>query len=203
MSDVLDLKKKNVKHTKEVAEISEQQHVATEQKLPSSGENIALDQPRFVFLPDHMEWTGPEFYRSGSRRGSYYFGFFLVLVAIAAQIFLHNPITTILFLAVASIVLLQSHKNPALVEFEINENFIRAGQRIYKYDQIESFFIEFLPEFGVNQLSLQLTKWYYPYIKIPLQSQDPVQVNDFLIEFILEKEHEDTVVDTFSKRMGL
>lgn len=95
-----------------------------------------------------------------------------------------------------------SRQTPPIVEFTIGPLSVKAGLREYKFSEIKSFWIEYNSG-GLKELSFQVKKWYIPYIKIPLMDEDPVQVSAILLKFIPEVEHEDSMLDSFSRLLGV
>jgi len=79
---------------------------------------------------------------------------------------------------------------------------IQLDKKIIPYKNIKSFWISYEPE-GIKELSIEQKKWYSPYIKIPLHSQNPVQIRDFMLNYAIEKEHEDTIFDTIARKLGI
>jgi len=127
----------------------------------------------------------------------------LFAVAVLVQIFQKNLITTIFFGLLGVVILISAGKKSATVDFEINPLGIKVGERVYSFREVKSFWIEYEPTLGIRELSLQLRKWYSPYIKIPIYDQNPVQLRLALLAFLPEAEHKDTVADTLARKLGL
>ena len=129
----------------------------------------------------------------------------LALFAVAAlmQIFQKNIITTIFFGLLGVVILIRAGKKPEVVDFEISPLGVKAGERFYGFREIKSFWIEYDPALDIKELSLQLKKWYHTYVKIPIYEQNPVQLRLILLAFLPEAEHEDTLADTVSRKLGI
>jgi len=129
----------------------------------------------------------------------------MIFFAIAAlvQIFQKNIITTVFFALVGAVILLNSNRKPDVGRFEINPSGILINDLKHIYSEIKSFWIEYDQELGIQELSLQLKRWYSPYIKIPIYGQNPVQLRLALLEFLPEIEHKDSMVEILSRKLGI
>ena len=94
-------------------------------------------------------------------------------------------------------------RKPREIEYEINPVGIRVGEILHRYGEIVSFWIEYDPALEIRELSIQLKKWYMPYIKIPLTEQNPVRLRLALLEFLPEIEHKDTLVEILARKLGI
>ena len=124
-------------------------------------------------------------------------------IAALVQIFQKNIITTIFFALVGFVILLNIKRKHELASFEINPAGVVINGARHAYQEIKSFWIEYDPELGIQELSLQLKKWYAPYVKIPIYGQNPVQLRYALMEFLPEIEHKDSIVEIVSRKLGL
>ncbi len=80
---------------------------------------------------------------------------------------------------------------------------IKTNDFLHRYGELKSFWIEYDPTLGIKELSLQTKKWYLPYVKIPIDEQNPVQLRLILLEFLPEVEHKDTLVEILARKLGL
>lgn len=127
----------------------------------------------------------------------------LFLIAALIQIFQGNVITTVFFALLGAVLLLNTKKRSETGSFEVGPLGVKVERRLYGFREIKSFWIEYEPTLGIKELSLQLKKWYMPYIKIPIGDQNPVQIRSALLEFLPEVEHQDTFVEILSRKLGL
>ena len=108
-----------------------------------------------------------------------------------------------IFLILASLVLiLYSKKLPEISKISISQNGVAIGDKIYFYKDLRSFWIHYDPG-EVKELSLELRKWHMPYLKILIEKENPVAIRSFLIKFLKEKEHENSLIDIISRKIGL
>lgn len=127
----------------------------------------------------------------------------LFAIAVIIQIFDKNIITTIFFVLLGTVILLNINRKPENGNFEITPADVQINGTHHRYSEIKSFWIEYDPELGIKELSLQLKKWYMPYIKVPVEDQNPVQLRYILLEFLPEVEHKDSIVEILSRKLGI
>ncbi len=127
----------------------------------------------------------------------------LFVIAILVAIFQKNIISTVFFTLLGIVVILNAYKKPRLSSFEINPAGIKINERFFIYNSLQSFWIEYDNKLGIKELSLQIKKWYLPYVKIPITEQNPVQIRLALLEFLPEVEHKDTLVEILARKLGI
>ena len=162
----------------------------------------AVKQP--ASLPYHtVHWLAPDAYRRENTKAPYVFAALLGIIAILFAIFQNDLTRPILFGLLAIMVVVHVRRKISTVAVEISPLSIKIGEKNYPHETIKSFWIQYEPEYHMRELSLQLKKWYQPYVKIQIGDQDPVQIRAILVEFIPEEEHEETLVQSLTRRLGL
>jgi len=150
-----------------------------------------------------LAWSGPLYVYRPNIKAVLIVSLALFAIAALVQIFQKNIITTIFFGLLGLMILIKAGKKPGVVEFEVNPLGVKVGERLYGFREIKSFWIEYEPALGIKELSLQLKKWYYTYVKIPIYDQNPVQLRLILLSFLPEIEHKDTLAEILSRKLGL
>jgi len=150
-----------------------------------------------------LKWTGPIYVHQPDKKAALLLSFTLFAIAALFQIFQKNLITTILFSLLGMIILIKANKKPEIVNFEINPLEVKVGEKLYQFREIKSFWIEYEPELNIKELSLQPKKWYHAFVKIPIYDQNPLQLRAFLLKFLPEVEHKDSLADALSRKLGL
>ncbi len=150
-----------------------------------------------------LSWSGPLYIHRPDMKIIAAVSLALFAIAALMQIFQKNIITTIFFGLLGVVILIRAGKKPEVVDFEISPLGVKVGEQLYGFREIKSFWIEYDPALNIRELSLQLKKWYHTYVKIPIYNQNPVQLRLILLAFLPEAEHEDTLADTVSRRLGL
>ncbi len=150
-----------------------------------------------------LSWSGPLYIHRPDKKIIAAVSLALFVIAALMQIFQKNVITTIFFGMLGVVILIRAGKKPEVVDFEISPLGVKVGERLYGFREIKSFWIEYDPALDIKELSLQLKKWYRAYIKIPIYDQNPVQLRLILLAFLSEAEHEDTLADIVSRKLGI
>ena len=185
MTQVLDLRKKNKKNAP---------------KFTRDHSSRPLIQSKSA--SPHISWEAPSFYFNPQRK---YLA--LVMVALAtsggAMLFLQKDTLTAIFLILSSLVLiLYSNKRPDISKITLNQAGVEIGDMMYYYKDLKSFWINYEPG-SFKELSLEPRRWYLPYFKVSIENQNPLIIRSLLVNFLPEREHEHSLVDIISRRIGL
>ncbi|PIR41276.1 MAG: hypothetical protein COV31_02635 [Candidatus Yanofskybacteria bacterium CG10_big_fil_rev_8_21_14_0_10_46_23] len=127
-----------------------------------------------------------------------------ILVAVIVTLFLTNGsgLSVGFLIAVLIVIGLRLIANRQPLEIKVDQSSIQVGDRQIGYEEIESFWITFRAD-GLQELSLRQRSWYLPYLKVPIDGQDPVRLRNFLIRFLVEQPHEESVLDHLTRKLGL
>lgn len=182
---------------------SDQNKLILKQTAVASTEKTAFNSVKNqIETTKKITWEALSFYFNPQKR-------YLALMVIAllcgagALLFYNKDTLTAIFLVLSSLVLiLYSNKKPTLSKIIINESGVSVDNMVYYYRDLESFWIDYNPG-STKELSLESKKWYLPYIKVAMENNDPVQIRDLMINFLPEREHENSIVDFIGKKLGL
>ncbi len=122
----------------------------------------------------------------------------LLVFVILYAIFTDSPLMAIVFILVGAVGYLSAQKEPRMLEFLITSKGIIAGNELFGYKGMDSFWIfddtEFHPFVSFHTPGKMTT-----HLHIPLGDTDPELVRDILSQFLPEYEHELGIVDTLGK----
>jgi len=167
---------------------------AVEQSEPTQKNN--------EFVSPKISWEAPSFYYNPQKRYLSLVIMALMAGAVALLIFKYDTLTSIFLILTSLVLLLYSKQKPTMSKIVVNQSGILVGDIMYYYKDLKSFWIEYNPG-GPKELSLESAKWYMPYVKVLLNEQNPVEVRSLVINFVPEKEHENSLVDYIGRRLGL
>lgn len=210
MDKVIDLKKKKQEEKgepEEKYELFESPVSKASAKTGSGGVSHETNSRREdsssegLSQPVQVSWSGLLHQHSTNMKALAIFSTILFAVGVFFIFFQKNIFAAAFFIASAAFLLVSSKKQAPEADFVVGPLSVRAGSSEYNFKEIKSFWVEYNPG-GFKELSLQLKKWYQPYIKIPLYHQNPVQIRTILLKFIPEVEHEDTVFNVIEKVLG-
>lgn len=145
-----------------------------------------------------MAWTAPEFsYQEKSPAWFVVFGAIALLFFIIALL-MKNYIFALVILLAAFVVYLEAKKYPREIRFAISEEGIIIDEKKILYEHITSFWVFERPE---RYISLHSKKLLQSRIHIPVGDQNPQKIRALLSHFAKEIEHEESVIDIFSRRL--
>ena len=152
--------------------------------------------------PPEITWEASSFYFNPQKR---YLS--LTVIALVAGgggiLFFRGDMLTAIFLLLCSLILiLYAGKSPEVSKISINQRGIAIGETVYYYKDLRSFWIHYEPG-SLKELSLEAKKWYMPYVKVSIENKNPLVMRSLLVNFIPEKEHEHSLVDIISRKIGL
>lgn len=151
--------------------------------------------------PKEIEWTAPEFPRHKKNKKWLGYFFLICLIFLIIAIFGKNFLFVIIIILAAFVLYVYSIKKPRKIKFVISQRGIQIDNKLYGFENLRSFWIFYNPP-EIKILSLCSKRKFLPYLKIPLDKQDPVKIREFLIKFLPEKEHEESLVDTLTRKSG-
>lgn len=195
MSKILNLREKPAQALKTSSSFVEQN---LEKQQPK--EEVRVEKQ--VEEKSQISWEAPSFYYNHQKRYLYLIEAALLAGAAGLLVFKQDILTSV-FLILSSLVLfLYGRQKPVLSKITVDRSGISVNDIMYYHRDLKTFWIEYSPG-GPKELSLESAKWYMPYIKILLNSQNPVEIRSFLINFLPEKEHEISLVEHIGRRLGL
>ena len=150
--------------------------------------------------PTKLEWVASEFIKY-KRDKSWFILPGLVALALAViAIILKNFLFTVGIIIAAFVIYLYAVKEPRKIKFSISGKGIQIDKQIFPFEDLKSFWIFYNPP-EIKELSVRSKKMFIPYIKLPLGDQNPAEVRKLLLRFIPERKHQESAVDTWTRRL--
>lgn len=134
-----------------------------------------------------ISWEAPE--HNHIEKGSDWF-WVLGIIAICgatAAFFFGNFLFAIVILLGAGVMALRTVKPPRTVPFMVGKKGVRAGEKLYPYSTLESFFIE-EDELAGPQLLIKTKSLYSPLIIMPIPEEHQDEIEDLLSLKLKEEE---------------
>jgi hypothetical protein len=94
-----------------------------------------------------------------------------------------------------------ANKKPRIIRFKINERGVEVDNRLYSFDDLRSFWIFYEPP-EVKEISFRSKRSFLPYIRIPLDKENPNDIRKFLLKFLPERRHRESLVDIWTRKSG-
>ncbi len=136
------------------------------------------------------------------KKNPFWFVLFGLVVALLVLfgIYTDSWTTAILFLLCGIIGIVYSSQKPKTVNIALNATGVRINSLFYSHKTIKKFWIIYNPE--VKTLYLETTAYLDRIIRIELANQDPVEIKNFLSQYLEEDlEHEETFSDRIARKM--
>ncbi len=147
-----------------------------------------------------ITWTAPEHLYT-EKKTDWYWSVGIITLALAAVAFIFGNVITGIFVIVAAAALVLHASRPAqIVTYEINDRGIIAGNVLYPFLTLESFWIphdEFPPK-----LILKSRKLFMPFIIMYIDEVDPEKVREVMLTYIAETMHREPLLKHVLERLG-
>jgi len=148
-----------------------------------------------------FEWKALEFEKTEKTKSWFIIpGIITIIIGIFALL-TENILFLIIIVLAFFIFYIYANKDPLTIKFRINEKGIKIGKKFFDFDELKSFWVFYSPP-EEKELSIRSKKMFIPYIKIPLGNQNPNEIRKYLLKFLPEKRHKESVVDIWMKRIG-
>lgn len=194
MARILDLRKKLIKVPSKIRE-----EIGIDKKIVRKIRQSELTETQ---KSPQIFWEAPSFYYNPQKRYLSMLVAALFAGATALFIFKYDSLTSIFLILSSLVLILYSTQRPTASKIMIDQRGIWIDEKIYYYKDLRSFWIEYNPG-GSKELSIESRKWYMPYIKVLLNEQNPVEIRSLVINFLPEKEHENSLADHIGRMLGL
>ena len=149
-----------------------------------------------------MEWEAPE-YEHFERSNDWYWAVGIaVVVLFFVALFLKSFLFGIMILLGGFSLGLYGVRKPGLVSFGIGPRGVKIGEKIYYFDDLESFWVRYDPPY-VKELVIESKKAIMPHITIPLGDADPVGVRSYLLKFLPEEKIDESLTTTVGRLLKL
>jgi len=171
-------------------------------KKPEKSTNTVLETKILLDSPSLFQWEAPSFYYNPQKK---YLVLTVIILIVGASILLFygGDILLAIFLLLSSLVLvLYANKKPVISKVSVDQNGVSVNDHAYYYEDLKSFWINYIPN-GPKEISLESKKWYLPHVKISLEKENPIEIRSFMIKFIPEKIHEQSLADYVAQKLGI
>ena len=146
----------------------------------------------------YVVWEGPEFEVFARDWIWYGVAASILLLIVIYAIIVNSPIMAVTFILIGVVGYIYLQKEPRHLTFAVTDEGVVVGDEVYRYDDIESFWIFYEPP-HTYLLSLRVKNHFTPHIHIPLHQVDPVLLRRTLVEFVPEVRQEMGLVDTLER----
>ena len=148
-----------------------------------------------------LSWQAPEYvYTKKSPDWYWAVGIVTMGIFVVAIIF-DNFLFGAFVLLGGFTIALYGARPPRIITFTLSIEGIRIENRVYPYESLRSFWIFYRPP-EIKELSIESQKMIMPQIKIPLGDTNPAEVRAYLVQFMPERQQEESLIDTAVRFIG-
>jgi len=162
--------------------------------------NIELNKKIEPELKEFL-WEAPEFEKTEKGKSWLIIPAIITIVLGVISLITENILFLIFILLAFFMFLIYSKKEPRIINFKINEKGIEIDGNLHDFDSLRSFWIFYDPPIE-KEISLRSKKTFFPYIRIPLAEENPAEIRKYLLKFLPEKRHRESIIDIWMKRIG-
>lgn len=148
-----------------------------------------------------FEWQALEFEKTEKNKSWFVIPGIIAIVLGIVALLIDNILFLILVLLGFLNFYIYAKKEPRTIKFKIYEKGIEIDEKIHDFDSLRSFWIFYNPP-TEKEISFRSRKTFFPYIKIQLGEQNPNEIRKYLLRFLPEKRHKESLVDIWMRRIG-
>lgn len=144
-----------------------------------------------ISKPEKISWQQHEHLHREKTVDWFWIVGIIAFGGIVLSVFFNNFLFALIIFLFTVISFVMVQRPPRLLVFEISRKGVRAGNVLYPYSMLDSFWIEDT-EYD-DKILFKSRKPLTPLLVIPFDSTqtDPEQIRDFLLDFIDEEELEE------------
>jgi hypothetical protein len=149
-----------------------------------------------------FEWQAPEFEKKEKTNSWFIIPAIITIILGIIALITENFLFLILILLTFFVFYVYAKKEPKIIKFKINEKGIHIDDKIYLFESLRSFWIFYDPPIE-KDISFKSKKATFPYIRIPIAEQNPSEIRKYLLKFLPEKKHKESLIDIWMRRIGV
>lgn len=148
-----------------------------------------------------IKWEAPE-YEYVPKSNNWFWSVAIVAISvILASALLGNFLFAILGAVAALAVIVYGARRPRKVIFSFTARGIKIDKHLFPYENLESFWLHYDPPLK-KFLTVEPKKLFMPTITVPLADTDPNAIRDYLLKFLKEERHEESLITTITRLLG-
>ncbi len=148
-----------------------------------------------------FEWQAPEFSKKEKTKSWFIIPAIITIGLGLFALFSENFLFLIAIILAFLVFYIYANKEPRTIKFKINEKGIEIDEKLHDFDSLRSFWLFYNPP-EEKELSLRSRRTFLPYIRIPIADENPNDIRKFLLKFLPEKRHRESIIDIWMRRVG-
>ncbi len=152
-------------------------------------------------MENKFSWKALEYKRKEKTTDWYWAVILIALAIVIISFIIHNVLFAILIIISTAILMSFSMVAPKMIEISMNQKGIIVGKEVYPFATLESFWVESEDEDN-QKILLKSKKLIMPLVAIPLEEHNHLDVRQFLLQYLPEKEMHEPVAQKIMEGLG-
>lgn len=171
------------------------------QKTEAPDKETLSEQPPSSTSEEIISWEAVEpHFKNRSVDRQWTIGIIAGIIFVVALIF-QNFLLGLLAVAAAFSLITLARQEPQAVAYSISKKGVRAGDRLYPYLSIKSFWIRITDE--KRELSIESDRMIAPMIEFPIAPEVSLaNLRANLKKYLPEEKHEESLIDSIADYLG-
>jgi hypothetical protein len=156
-----------------------------------------------IDVPTKLSWKAHEYFHQ-DKSVDWYWGLGIVATtcAILAIVF-GNTLFALIIVLFAFVAGMRAHREPRLLDFELTTRGVVIDHILYPYTTLESFSVgEQHLKKRDPQVIVKSKKLFMPHIHVPVEEIDIEIVRAFLLQYLEETEHDESLLEKTLEHFG-
>ena len=159
-----------------------------------------IDQIKKIELKE-FEWEAPEFEKIEKEKSWFVLPAIVAIILGIFALLTDSPLFLVLVILSFVSFYIYARKSPRIIKFRINGKGVEIDGRLHEYTDLRSFWVFYNPPIE-KTLSIRAKKTFLPYLRIPIDKENPAEIRKFLLKFIPEKRHQESIITVWMKKIG-
>lgn len=154
--------------------------------------------------PNKISWEAHDHIEEDKTSDWYWIVSIIAAGMVVLTIFFGNFLLGVLIILSVCTLFIQTNHPPKIIHFEINKKGIRAGEILYPYQTLESFYIIDEDGFERDRILVKSRKPFMPMIVFPLSKEvNQEEASDYLLTYLNEEALSEPTIYKIIKTLGL
>lgn len=143
-----------------------------------------------------IKWSSPEF-EYYEKNKNWFLVAIIIAVIIALLALWQKNFLFLIFIIIATVMIISlGKKKPNVVDFTIDDKTLWVKDKVYNFDQFESFAIK------PGSLLFKNKERFKPYLVVSFNKNDLEAIRKHLLDFLPEIEYGESLVEVLSNYLG-
>ena len=151
------------------------------------------------FDREPLSWSFPEHEKHERSRRWYITAGIVGVIFMAYALLSGNWLFALIIVMIAMVMFINHHSEARIIEFTIDHDGLRLGQRQYSYRDLKNFWLVYDPAI-TKKIFFVFKSNTRPILSIPIDQENPLEIRSFLRQYLEEDLEQES--EPFSEAMG-